>query len=56
MISDKNNEQYKMMFSDYPDIVTIAQLRKMLGISRGLQRTLLYLRLHMLLLTASQQC
>ena len=27
---------YKMMFPDYPDIVTVAQLQKMLGISRQL--------------------
>ena len=25
---------YHMMFPDYPDIVTVAQLQKMLGISR----------------------
>lgn len=29
-------ELYKMMFPDYPDIVTVAQLQKMLGISRHL--------------------
>ena len=29
-------ELYKMMFPDYPDIVTVAQLQKMLGISRNL--------------------
>ena len=29
-------ELYKMMFPDYPDIVTVAQLQKMLGISRQL--------------------
>lgn len=27
-------ELYKMMFPDYPDIVTVAQLQKMLGIGR----------------------
>ena len=27
-------ELYKMMFPDYPDVVTIAQLTKMLGIGR----------------------
>ena len=30
------NELCKMMFPDYPDIVTVAQLQKMLGISRHL--------------------
>lgn len=29
-------ELYKLMFPDYPDIVTVAQLQKMLGISRQL--------------------
>ena len=29
-------ELYTMMFPEYPDIVTIAQLQKMLGISRHL--------------------
>lgn len=29
-------ELYQMMFPDYPDIVTVAQLQKMLGISRHL--------------------
>lgn len=29
-------ELYKMMFPDYPDIVTVKQLREMLGISRPL--------------------
>ncbi len=29
-------ELYQMMFPDYPDIVNIAQLRTMLGISRHL--------------------
>lgn len=29
-------ELYKMMFPDYPDIVTVAQLCTMLGISRDL--------------------
>ena len=29
-------ELYKMMFPEYPDIVTVAQLRQMLGISRQL--------------------
>ena len=27
-------ELYQMMFPDYPDIVTVAQLQSMLGISR----------------------
>lgn len=29
-------ELYQMMFPEYPDIVTVVQLRKMLGISRAL--------------------
>lgn len=29
-------ELYKMMFPEYPDIVTVRQLRDMLGISRQL--------------------
>lgn len=29
-------ELYQMMFPDYPDIVTVHQLQKMLGISRNL--------------------
>ncbi len=29
-------ELYKLMFPDYPDIVTVTQLQKMLGISRQL--------------------
>ena len=29
-------ELYKLMFPEYPDIVTVAQLQKMLGISRQL--------------------
>ena len=29
-------ELYQMMFPDYPDIVTVRQLRDMLGISRQL--------------------
>jgi len=29
-------ELYTMMFPEYPDIVTVAQLQKMLGISRHL--------------------
>ena len=29
-------ELYQMMFPDYPDIVTVAQLQRMLGISRHL--------------------
>ena len=29
-------ELYTMMFPDYPDIVNVAQLQKMLGISRHL--------------------
>lgn len=29
-------ELYKMMFTDYPDIVTVKQLREMLGVSRAL--------------------
>ena len=29
-------ELYQMMFPDYPDIVTVPQLREMLGVSRDL--------------------
>ncbi len=29
-------ELYEMMFPEYPDIVTVAQLQKMLGVSRHL--------------------
>lgn len=29
-------ELYKLMFPDYPDIVTVAQLQQMLGVSRHL--------------------
>lgn len=29
-------ELYQMMFPDYPDIVTVKQLRDMLGVSRAL--------------------
>ena len=29
-------ELYNMMFPDFPDIVTVAQLQKMLGVSRHL--------------------
>lgn len=32
---------YHMMFPDYPDIVTVAQLQKMLGISRHLAYNLI---------------
>ncbi|SCH05310.1 Uncharacterised protein [uncultured Ruminococcus sp.] len=34
-------EIYQMMFPDYPDIVTVKQLREMLGISRVLAYKLL---------------
>ena len=34
-------ELYKLMFPDYPDILTVAQLQKMLGISRQLAYTLI---------------
>ena len=36
MSNTKIDSKYKTMFSDYPDVVTVAQLRKMLGISRHL--------------------
>ena len=29
-------DYYSMMYPDYPDIVTVPQLQKMLGVSRGL--------------------
>ena len=34
-------ELYQMMFPEYPDIVTIRQLREMLGISRQLAYNLI---------------
>jgi len=34
-------ELYTMMFPDYPDIVTVAQLQKMLGVSRHLAYNLI---------------
>lgn len=34
-------ELYTMMFPDYPDIVTVFQLQKMLGISRHLAYNLI---------------
>lgn len=36
MSNTKIDSKYKTMFSDYPDVVTVVQLRKMLGISRHL--------------------
>ena len=33
---NETDKKYKVMFPDYPDVVTVAQLRKMLGISRHL--------------------
>ena len=35
-------ELYNMMFPGYPDIVTVAQLQKMLGISRHLAYDLIH--------------
>lgn len=32
----KNNGLYKVMFAEYPDIVNVAQIQKMLGVSRHL--------------------
>lgn len=37
-----DNNIYKIMFSDYPDIVTVGQLQKMLHISRSLAYELIY--------------
>ncbi|MBR6940617.1 MAG: helix-turn-helix domain-containing protein [Clostridia bacterium] len=34
-------ELYRMMFPDYPDIVNIAQLQSMLGVSRHLAYSLI---------------
>ena len=34
-------ELYKMMFPEYPDIVTVAQLQEMLGVSRHLAYNLI---------------
>lgn len=36
MTKSELKELYKMMFPEYPDIVTVTQLRQMLGISRQL--------------------
>lgn len=36
MNCNETDKKYKVMFPDYPNIVTVAQLRKMLGISRHL--------------------
>lgn len=36
MNRNETDKKYRIMFPDYPDIVTVAQLRKMLGISRHL--------------------
>lgn len=36
MKSTELKEMYKMMFPDYPDIVTVQQMQTMLGISRHL--------------------
>ncbi len=33
---------YGIMFSDYPDVVTVAQLQKMLGVSRHLVYELIH--------------
>ncbi len=34
MTKTEITELYQLMFADYPDIVTVEQLQKMLGISR----------------------
>ena len=31
---DRKTEQYMMMFKDYPDVVTVEHLQKMLGVGR----------------------
>lgn len=36
MTKEQFKAKYESIFSDYPDIVTVAQLQKMLGISRHL--------------------
>ena len=36
----KKNELYSIMFSEYPDLVDIAQLQKMLGIGRHMAYSL----------------
>lgn len=36
MTKTELKELYKLMFPDFPDIVTVAQLQNMLGISRQL--------------------
>lgn len=43
MSNTKINNKYKTMFSDHPDVVSVAQLREMLGISKHLAYEL-YLR------------
>ena len=39
-------ELYQMMFPEYPDIVTVKELREMLGISRKLAYKLIGLWVH----------
>ena len=34
MTKTEMNELYKLMFTDYPDIVNVSQIQSMLGISR----------------------
>ena len=41
MNKTERRELYGMMFPDYPDIVTVSQLQKMLGISRHLAYSLI---------------
>ena len=36
MTKNEINELYKVMFTDYPEIVNVSQLQKMLGVSRHL--------------------
>ena len=36
MTKEQFKAKYESIFTDYPDIVTVAQLQKMLGISRHL--------------------
>lgn len=35
MTKEEMNELYKLMFTEYPDLLTIPELRKMLGVSRN---------------------
>lgn len=42
MSNTKIDNKYKTMFSDYPDVVNVAQLSEMFGISRHSAYELIY--------------